>query len=123
LEGVGRGDEYTIAARGYGNVSAIADRGGGGDVAKLYDSGETGVDIWAAEYRDGETWSTMSSPSRLLYEALAFERIGGYGFNGGLGDDHGTNRKEHADGVDFVFQYGYWEGDPSDSDPRHPRGR
>ena len=27
------------------------------------------------------------------------------------GKIHGTNRKDHADDVDFVFQYGYWEGD------------
>ncbi len=53
----------------------------------------------------------MTSPTRLLYEVLAFEQVGGYGFNGGLGDEHGTNRKEHSDETDFVFQYGYWEGD------------
>ena len=120
-DGVGRGDEYRITARGYRNVSAIADQGGDGDVAKLYDSGETGVDIWAAEYRDGETWSTMALPSRLLYEVLAFENVGGYGFNGGLGEDHGTNRKEHDNTVDFVFQHGYWEGG-DDTSGRNPRG-
>ena len=53
----------------------------------------------------------MSSPSRLLYEVLAFEQVGGYGFNGGLGEGHGTNRKEHAGDVDFVFEYGYWEAE------------
>lgn len=51
----------------------------------------------------------MSSPSRLLYEVLAFEQVGGYGFNGGLGEDHGTNQRDHDDDVDFVFEYGYWE--------------
>ena len=123
-EGVARGAEYRITARGYGHVTAIADSAGDGDVAKLYDSGEEGVDIWAAAYVDGETWSTMTSPSRLLYEVLAFEHVGGYGFNGGLGEDHGVNRKDHADDVDFVFQYGYWEGDeePGPRNPRNPRG-
>ena len=60
----------------------------------------------------------------LLYEVLAFEHVGGYGFNGALGEDHGTNRKEHAADVDFVFQYGYWEADaePTPRNPRHPRG-
>ena len=116
-DGIVRGDEYRIVARGFRNVSAIADQGGDGDVAKLYDSGDEGVDIWAAGYRDGETWSTMSSPTRLLYEVLAFEQVGGYGFNYGLGENHGTNRKDHADDVDFVFQYGDWEGDvPNSSD-------
>ena len=110
-DGVARGAEYRICARGFGNVSAVADQGGNGDVAKLYDSGEDGVDVWAAAYLDGQTWSTMSSPSRLLYEVLAFEHVGGYGFNAGLGEDHGTNRKDHAEDVDFVFQYGVWEGD------------
>ena len=107
-EGVGRGEEYKITARAYRNVSVVADKGGEGDAAKLYDSAEAGVDIWAAAYADGETWSTMSSPTRLLYEVLAFEHVGGYGFNGGLGEDHGTNRKEHSANVDFVFQRGYW---------------
>ncbi len=108
-EGVLRAAEYRITARRYQNVSAVADQGGTGDKAKLYDSGNPGVDVWAAAYVDGETWSTMTSPARLLYEIAAFERIGGYGFNGGLGENHGTNRKDHAQDVDFVFQYGYWE--------------
>ena len=127
--GVERGTEYCITARGFRNVSAVADNRetpvgvSNDDTAKLYDSGEDGVDIWAAGYLDGETWSTMSSPSRLLYEVLAFEHVGGYGFNGGLGEDHGVNRKEHADDVDFVFQYGYWEGgDEPVRNPRDPRG-
>ena len=124
-EGIVRGDEYKITARGYGHISAVADRGGAGDVAKLYDSGEDGVDIWAAGYVDGETWSTMTSPSRLLYEVLAFERVGGYGFNSGRGKDHGTNRKDHGADVDFVFQHGYWEGDPdpTSTTPSRPRSR
>jgi VCBS repeat protein/GEVED domain-containing protein len=123
-EGVGRGAEYRITGRGFGHVSSIADQGGDGDAAKLYDSAEAGVDLWAAGYLDGETWSSMSSPSRLLYEVLAFEHVGGYGFNGGLGEDHGVNRKDHFDDVDFVFQYGYWEGgDEPVSNPRNPRGR
>ncbi len=108
-DGVLRAAEYRITARRYQNVSAIADQGGTGDKAKLYDSGNPGVDVWTAAYVDGETWSTMTSPNRLLYEIAAFERIGGYGFNGGLGENHGTNRKDHAQDVDFVFQYGYWE--------------
>jgi hypothetical protein len=67
----------------------------------------------------------MTSPSRLLYEVLAFEQVGGYAFNGGLGQSHGTNRKDHAGDVDFVFQYGYWEADaePLPSRPPNPRGR
>ena len=112
-KGIERGDLYRIVARGFRNVSAIADQGGEEDVAKLYDTSTDGIDVWAAGYRDGETWSTMSSPTRLLYEVLAFEQVGGYGFNGGLGESHGTNRKDHADDVDFVFQWGYWEGDPA----------
>ncbi len=106
-----RGAEYRICARGFQNVSAIADQGGSKDIAKLYDSGDEGVDVWAAGYVDGVTWSSMSSPTRLLYEALAFEYVGGYGFNGGLGESHGTNRKDFSDAVDFLFQYGYWEGE------------
>lgn len=106
-----RGAEYRICARGFQNVSAIADQGGSKDVAKLYDSGEEGVDVWAAGYVDGVSWSSMSSPTRLLYEALAFEYVGGYGFNGGLGESHGTNRKDLSEAVDFAFQYGYWEGE------------
>ena len=39
-EGIVRGDEYKITARRYGHISAVADRGGDDDVAKLYDSGE-----------------------------------------------------------------------------------
>ncbi len=92
-------------------MASIADQGGDNDAAKLYDSGEDGIDIWAAAYASGETWSTMSSPTRLLYEVLAFDHVGGYGFNGGRGQDHGTNRKDHTDDVDFVFQHGHWEGD------------
>ena len=107
-DGVKRGSEYEITARGYGNVSAIADQGGEGDGAKLYDSAESGTDVWAAAYVDGQAWSSMSSPTRLLYEVHAFEQVGGYGFNGGLGQNHGTNQKEHAANVDFVFQQGYW---------------
>ncbi len=97
-------------------------QGGAGDAAKLYDSGELGVDVWAAAYADGKTWSTMSSPSRRLCEVWGFEQVGGYGLNGGLGAKHGTNRKDHAAGTDFVFQYGYWEGGDPPTDPRHPRG-
>ncbi len=121
-EGIERGDEYEISARGFRNVIAIADQGGTGDAAKLYDSGELGVDVWAAAYVDGKTWSTMSSPSRRLYEVWGFEQVGGYGLNGGLGANHGTNRKDHAAGTDFVFQYGYWEGGDPPTDPRDPRG-
>ena len=109
-DGVARGAEYQITTRGFRNVSAIADQGGDKDAAKLYDSGEDGIDIWAAAYVDGQTWSSMTSPTRLLYEVLAFEQVGGYGFNAGLGENHGTNRREHADDVDFIFTYGYWEG-------------
>lgn len=105
-DGVLRGEEYEITARGFRNVVATGDAD---DVAKLYDSGDPGIDVWAADYRDGETWSTMSTPSRLLYEVLAFGQVGGYGFNGGLGPDHGRNVKDHSGVVDFAFQYGYWE--------------
>ena len=42
---VERGAEYRITARGFRNVSAIADQGGDGDAAKLYDSAEDGVDV------------------------------------------------------------------------------
>lgn len=124
-EGVERGDEYCIIARGYRNLTAVADQGGDGDVAKLYDSGELGVDIWAAGYVDGKTWSSMTSPTRLLYEVLAFEQVGGYGANDWLGENHGTNRKQHAADVDFVFQYGWWEADqvPVQPSPRQGRGR
>ncbi len=112
-DSVERGEEYKITARRYGHVTGIADQGGDGDAAKLYDSGEEGVDVWAASYADGQTWSSMSSPSRLLYEVLAFEQVGGYGFNGGLGETHGINRKDHGSDVDFVFEYGYWEMEES----------
>ena len=114
---VARGEEYTITVRGYTNVSAVADQGGDNDVAKLYDSSESGTDVWSADYVDGKTWSAMTSPSRLLYEVLAFEQVGGYGFNGGLGEDHGTNQRDHGDDVDFVFEYGYWEDASTTSRP------
>ncbi len=110
-DGILRGEEYAISARRYQNVRAIADQGGEGDGAKLYDSAELGVDVWAAGYVDGKTWSAMSSPNRRLYEVLAFDQVGGYGFNGGLGPDHGTNRTQHTPETDFVFQAGYWEDD------------
>ena len=58
-------------------MSAVADQGGAGDVAKLYDSAERGADIWTAAYVDGQTWSTMTSSSRLLYEVLAVNEVGG----------------------------------------------
>ncbi len=108
--GYERGDAYRITVRGYQHVTAIADQGGTRDFAKLYDSDESGVDVWAAAYVDGKTWSSMTSPTRLLYEAIGFEYVGGYGFNGGLGSSHGTNEKEIAEAVDFAYQYGYWEG-------------
>ena len=114
---VARGEEYTITVRGYTNVSAVADQGGDSDVAKLYDSSESGTDTWSADYVDGQTWSAMTSPSRLLYEVLAFEQVGGYGFNGGLGENHGTNQRDHGDDVDFVFEYGYWEDASTTSRP------
>ena len=105
-DGVLRGDEYKITARKFSNVTAIGDTG---DIAKLYDSGDPGIDVWAADYRDAATWSAMTSPTRLLYEVLAFERVGGYGFNGELGPNHGRNVKDHSGAVDFAFQHGYWE--------------
>ena len=106
---VARGEEYTITARGFYHMASVADQGGDYDAAKLYDSSEEGTDVWAAAYVDGETWSTMTSPSRLLYEVTSFEQVGGYGFNGDLGEGYGTNVKDHAEDVDFVFEYGYWE--------------
>ena len=59
----------------------------------------------AIEVAEGDA----TTPTRLLYEVLAFERVGGYGFNGGLGPDQGRNLKDHSASVDFNFQYGYWE--------------
>lgn len=106
---VERGEEYRITARGFRNAMGIADRGGDGDAAKLYDSAEEGTDVWAADYVSGQTWSSMTSPTRLLYEVLAFEQVGGYGFNGGLGEDHGTNQKDLSAQTDFVLEYGYWQ--------------
>jgi hypothetical protein len=105
-DGVLRGEEYEITARGFRNVTAIGDAE---DTAKLYDSADAGTDVWSADYRDGATWSSMSSPDRLLYEVLAFGQVGGYGFNGGLGPNHGLNAKNHTSAVDFTFQYGYWD--------------
>ena len=124
--GYERGAAYRITVRGYQHVTAIADQGGTRDFAKLYDSSESGVDVWAAAYVDGKTWSSMTSPSRLLYEAIGFEYVGGYGFNGGLGSSHGTNEKEIAEAVDFAYQYGYWEGAvvslPESDSPATTRG-
>lgn len=105
---VGRGDLYEVIARGFGNVRVIADQGGS-DVAKLYDSGDEGVDVWAAAYVGSQTWSTMSSPKRTFYKVWDFELVGGYGFNGGLGEDHGTNAKDHAEAADFVYERGTWD--------------
>lgn len=124
--GYTRGAAYRITVRGYQHVTAIADQGGTRDFAKLYDSGESGVDVWAAAYVDGKTWSSMTSPTRLLYEAIGFEYVGGYGFNNGLGSSHGTNEKEIAEAVDFAYQYGYWEGAvvslPGSDSPATTRG-
>ncbi len=111
-DGVERGAEYRITARGYRHVAGVADQGGE-DSAKLYDSSELGVDHWAAGYLDDCTWSSMTSPSGLICEVLAFEQVGGYGFNGGLGWNRGTNRKDYSNDVDFVFEYGYWEAERS----------
>ena len=74
--GYERGAAYRITVRGYQHVTAIADQGGTRDFAKLYDSSESGVDVWAAAYVDGKTWSSMTSPTRLLYEAIGFEYVG-----------------------------------------------
>ena len=105
---VGRGDLYEVIARGFGDVRIIADQGGN-DVAKLYDSADEGVDVWAAAYVESQTWSTMSSPKRTFYRVWDFESVGGYGFNGGLGETHGTNAKDHTEAANFVYERGTWE--------------
>lgn len=106
---VARGELYEVHARGFAKVTVIADQGGNNDVAKLYDSADEGVDVWEAAGVESRTWLTMRSPKRLLYEAWDFEQVGGYGFNGGLGDDHGSNVKDHAVAVDFVYEQGKWD--------------
>ena len=90
------GEVYKITARKFTDVTAYADQGGR-DIAKLYDS--TLDDLWEAEYRQGETWSKMTSASRALYEALAFEQVKGYSVNGG------QNRVQRDAEVDFVLKY------------------
>ena len=96
------GDVYKITARQFKDITAYADQGGR-DVAKLYDS--TLDDLWEAEYRQGETWSKMTSASRDLYEVLAFEQAKGYSVNGGTN----TLRKRTVPPeVDFVLTYGDW---------------
>ncbi|MGI6417784.1 MAG: beta strand repeat-containing protein [Thermoguttaceae bacterium] len=105
------GDVYEITARGFGNVRAVADQvdeAGLADTAKLYDS--EGDDLWYFDLVDGETYSTMSTAQRQLYEAFAFERVGGYGFNGGANTkEHKSTGNQEADLVDLVFQQGMWE--------------
>ena len=82
--------------------------GGLADTAKLYDS--EGDDLWYFDLVDGETYSTMSTAQRQLYEAFAFERVGGYGFNGGANTkEHKSTGNQEADLVDLVFQQGMWE--------------
>ena len=97
------GEVYKLIARGFKDVAAIADRGGR-DIAKLNDSAVD--DLWEAEYRDGQTWSKMSSSSRQLYEVLAFEQVKGYSINGG----RNVLKKKILPGeIDFVLTYGEWE--------------
>ena len=86
-----------------GTQADYADRGGR-DIAKLYDS--TLDDLWEAEYRQGETWSKMTSATRALYEAMAFEQVKGYCVNGGTN----TLRKRIVPPeLDFVLTHGDWE--------------
>ncbi len=65
-EGVERGDELLRHRPGLPHLTGRRGRSWGatGIVAKLYDSGVLGVDIWAAGYVDGKTWSSMTSPTR-----------------------------------------------------------
>ena len=96
------GEIYKIIARGFKDITAYADQAGR-DIAKLYDS--TLDDLWEAEYREGETWSLMTSTNRALYEALAFEQVKGYSVNGGTN----TLRKRIAPPeIDFVLTHGDW---------------
>ncbi len=106
---VARGEIYEVLARGFANVTVIADQGGN-DVAKLYDSADDGTDVWAADYVESRTWSTMSAPKRRLYAVWDFEQVGGYGFNGNLGETHGSNARHHSEAVDFVYERGTWSG-------------
>lgn len=103
-----RGELYEVCARGFAKVNVIADQGGDNDVAKLYDSAEDGIDVWKAANVESRTWSTVSSPERQLYAVWDFEEVGGYGFNGGKGETHGSNVKDHAAAVDFIYQRGTW---------------
>jgi hypothetical protein len=108
-EGIGRGELYELTARGFRDVTAIADWDGGNDVAKLYDSSEDGTDVWAADHKKEHTWSTMTSPKRLLYKVWDFEQVGGYGFSYGDAGSSNRNVKDHTETVDFVFQQGVWD--------------
>ena len=97
------GKVHKITARGFNDITAYADHGGQ-DIAKLYDS--TLDDLWEAEYREGETWSKMTSTTRALYEAIAFEQVKGYSLNGGTN----TLRKRITPPeIDFVLTHGVWE--------------
>ena len=85
------------------HTSAHTDQSGQ-DIAKLYDS--TLDDVWETEYRQGETWSKMTSASRALYEALAFEQVKGYSVNGGTNT---LTKRIVPPEVDFVLTHGEWE--------------
>ena len=105
------GKVLKITARGFKDITAYADNNivdqdgnrGGRDIAKLYDS--TFNDFWEAEYRQGGTWSQMTSATRALYEAIAFEQVKGYSINGGTNT---LSKNIVPPEVDFVLTHGDW---------------
>ena len=97
------GTVHKITARQFKDIAAYADQGGR-DIAKLYDS--TLDDLWEAEYRQGETWSKMTSTNRALYEAMAFEQVKGYSLNGGTDT---LKKRIGPSEIDFVLTHGDWK--------------
>jgi hypothetical protein len=96
------GEVYDITLRGFKEFKSIADRGGN-DIAKLHDS--VGDDLWEVDLVGGQSWSTMKSGIRTLYDVLAFEQVKGYSHNGG---QNSLRNNLPEDMVDLVYQWGDW---------------
>ena len=61
---------------------------------------------WEAEYRQGETWSKITSATRDLHQAMTFEQAKGYSVNGGTNI---LRKRIGPSEIDLVLKYGDWE--------------
>jgi hypothetical protein len=96
------GEVYNVTVRGFKELKAIADQGGN-DIAKLHDS--VGDDLWEVGVVGDQSWSTMTSGIRTLYDVLAFEQVKGYSDNGG---QNSLRNKAPQHVVDLVYKWGDW---------------